>query len=223
MRGAGARAQEAVEDYRIAEATSLAFQVAVKPSASLLQLLSASAAGAAGVPGAVEAPAPAAGGRAPGAATERPARVLLHKGGRTPRQLQSLAQFQLRLARRRAPGPVPASRSVDSLRGGLTASAPVLPTAAGATTPTAPSLAAEASSDDGTAVPGSSPDRGRVIPRNWSTGRLPSRAVSQSAHDRLPSIPMSPKAAAAPGIAIEGVDKVLGTNFVLTGIDSDSD
>tara|TARA_B100000795_G_scaffold56094_1_gene37007 strand:- start:301 stop:1761 length:1461 start_codon:yes stop_codon:yes gene_type:complete len=218
--------QEAVDDYRMAEVTSSAFKVAVKPSASLANFLSAGAPEGA----AVAAQSARVGGGSSslrGCAKTSFARSTrsARQGKSVPRQLQKLERFQLLLDQGRATsaGAIPASRSSDCVPSSRTM--PSLPSLSHAMSRP---LTLPASS---TAAAGEVPRSGKM-PRTWSSDSIASE-VEQHRNRRLnprrpapgstlPSIPPSPRVAATPGKMVAGFDRVGGNKFVLSGVDSDA-
>ena len=216
--------QQAVDDYRMAEVTSSAFKVAVKPSASLANLLGAAEGAAAAAEGAAAAAQSARGegvggrlrGRAVSVGFARSARSARHGKG-VPRQTQKLERFQLLLdqgRRSRQEGAVPASRSSDGMPSSRTV--PSLLSRAMSPVPTLPVS---------TAAAAEGPRSGKMA-RTWSSDSIASdleqnrnprsRAAPGS---RLPSIP--PSLRAAPGNMVTGFDRVGGNAFILSGVDSD--
>ena len=203
--------QQAVDDYRMAEVTSSAFKVAVKPSASLANLLGAADGAAATAQSARgEGGGSRLRGRAASVGFARSARSV-RQGKGVPRQLQKLERFQLLLdqgRRSRQEGAVPgmpSSRTVPSLLSRAMSPVPTLPasTAAAAEGPRSGKMARTWSSDS--------------IASDLEQNRNPrSRAAPGS---RLPSIPPSPRA--APGNMVTGFDRVGGNAFILSGVDSD--
>ena len=147
--------QQAVDDYRMAEVTSSAFKVAVKPSASLANLLGAAEGAAAA---AQSARGEGGGGRLRGRAASvgfaRSARSV-RQGKGVPRQTQKLERFQLLLdqgRRSRQEGALvgmPSSRTVPSFLSRAMSPVPTLPasTAAAAEGPRSGKMARTWSSD----------------------------------------------------------------------------
>ena len=209
--------QQAVDDYRMAEVTSSAFKVAVKPSASLANLLGAAEGAAAAAQSARgEGGGSRLRGRAASVGFARSARSV-RQGKGVPRQLQKLERFQLLLNQGRGSreeGAVPASRSSDGMPSSRTL--PSLLSRAMSPMPTLPASSAAA---------GEVPRSGKMA-RTWSSDSIASdleqnrnprsRAAPGS---RLPSIPPSPRA--APGNMVTGFDRVGGNAFILSGVDSD--
>ena len=210
--------QKDVDDYRMAEVTSSAFKVAVKPSASLANLLGAAEGAAAAA--AQSARGEGGGGRLRGRAASvgfaRSARSV-RQGKGVPRQLQKLERFQLLLDQGRSSreeGAVPASRSSDGMPSSRTV--PSLLSRAMSPVPTLPAS---------TAAAAEGPRSGKMA-RTWSSDSIASdleqnrnprsRAAPGS---RLPTIPPSPRA--APGNMVTGFDRVGGNAFILSGVDSD--
>jgi hypothetical protein len=216
--------QEAVDDYRMAEVTSSAFKVAVKPSASLANFLSA------GAPEGAAAAAQSACVGGGGSSLRGCAKTSFSRGTRSarqgksvPRQLQKLERFQLLLDQGRATrAPVPASRSSDGL----------LPSSR-----TTPSLLPRAMSRPST-LPASSTTAAGEVPRSgkmnrtWSSDSIASD-LEQNRNRRLnprrpapgsmlPSIPPSPRVSATPGKMVTGFDRVGGNAILLSGVDSDA-
>jgi len=203
--------QKDVDDYRMAEVTSSAFKVAVKPSASLANLLGAAEGAAAAAQSARgQGGGSRLRGRAASVGFARSARSV-RQGKGVPRQTQKLERFQLLLdqgRRSRQEGAVPgmpSSRTVPSLLSRAMSPVPTLPasTAAAAEGPRSGKMARTWSSDS--------------IASDLEQNRNPrSRAAPGS---RLPTIPPSPRA--APGNMVTGFDRVGGNAFILSGVDSD--
>ena len=203
--------QKDVDDYRMAEVTSSAFKVAVKPSASLANLLGAAEGAAAAAQSARgEGGGSRLRGRAASVGFARSARSV-RQGKGVPRQTQKLERFQLLLdqgRRSRQEGALvgmPSSRTVPSFLSRAMSPLPTLPasTAAAAEGPRSGKMARTWSSDS--------------IASDLEQNRNPrSRAAPGS---RLPSIPPSPRA--APGNMVTGFDRVGGNAFILSGVDSD--
>ena len=212
--------QQAVDDYRMAEVTSSAFKVAVKPSASLANLLGAAE-------GAAAAARSARGSRLRDCAKAGFARSArsVRQGKGVPRQLQKLERFQLLLDQGRGSreeGAVPASRSSDGMPSSRTL--PSLLSRAMSPMPTLPASSAAA---------GEVPRSGKMA-RTWSSDSIASdleqnrnprslnprsRAAPGSRLTSIPGEPPSPRA--APGNMVMGLDRVGGNAFILSGVDSD--
>ena len=215
--------QEAVDDYRMAEVTSSAFKVAVKPSASLANFLSA------GAPEGAAAAAQSARVGGGGSSLRGCAKVgfarstrSARQGKSVPRQLQKLERFQLLLDQGRATrAPVPASRSSDGVPSSRTT--PSLLSHAMSRPPTLPASSTAAAVE----VP-----RSGKMTRTWSSDSIASD-LEQNRNRRLnprrpapgsmlPSIPPSPRVSATPGKMVTGFDRVGGNAILLSGVDSDA-
>ena len=215
--------QEAVDDYRMAEVTSSAFKVAVKPSASLANFLSA------GAPEGAAAAAQSARVGGGGSSLRGCAKVgfarstrSARQGKSVPRQLQKLERFQLLLDQGRATrAPVPASRSSDGVPSSRTT--PSLLSHAMSRPPTLPASSTAAAVE----VP-----RSGKMARTWSSDSIASD-LEQNRNRRLnprrpapgsmlPSIPPSPRVSATPGKMVTGFDRVGGNAILLSGVDSDA-